>query len=181
VRIAQLTSSCGGKPHVRLEYRGWRFFGETHRAAAVYAAWSLSCPKHGVYSQSEPEPTEEELAAPGGAGPEKVEHFAPKNSDENYNGADFAEPSDSNPGAMTLSYGELVPSTEISDFGPFVARAENMLPASVMALAQTETLLTASPTVLRRTWYSVGPPDLAVVELHFRLESRDTLVDSCSI
>ena len=166
-RIGQLRCSCGGRIHAWIEYRGWGRFGAASQAAAAFGAWSLTCSRHTeVLPAGETAPTAEELKAAGGATPEVVAQHSPQDADEIYNAADFTEPGDA--GFATLSYGELISSPEAPDFEPFVRRAEGMADLCAVLLGR-HSGEAKRPAIAGRTWYSVGPPHMVVVELNLEL------------
>jgi hypothetical protein len=155
-RVAALATP--ERPSRWTEYHGWRAleFGD-RQLIFTFIATVLKIGDQAPAGESAP--TAEELAAPGGAALEQLQHRGRQRFDEFYNDFDHRSAAESPDPGILFSYGEYVPSAAAVDFEPFVHKSE--------ALARYH--FGPEVQVVRRDCFCTTHPDLAVVHLFFHL------------
>jgi len=114
-------------------------------------------------------PTSASLTAPHGMTLEMFARNNPQRTDEFYNEFDLIDPSSADAGLILLSYGERVSTCEGIDYAPFVKRAKKFA-ESYYEFLECESRPPKEPfQILRREWYCVTNPNLAVVHVYFRV------------
>lgn len=143
-------SRFAGPVHAWTIAQGWGSLPTAQQIAVAFIALGLKSALPGEdLCRGDADPTAEALATPGGAPSLPVQAY-----DEVYNAFDFGDT-----GAVTISYGESVPSCENIDFQPFVQRAERL----------AEFYASGPLHIIRRSWYSVSNHNLVTVEIHYEL------------
>jgi hypothetical protein len=114
-------------------------------------------------------PMSADLAKQGGMTPDNSALPAEQVKQRVYESYTFADHDNSAPpdtNIFTVSYGEYVPTCSGIDYAPFVRRAEDLAEFHFSMLKQ----LPLSPTlqIVRREWFCVTSPDIAVVHLYIQ-------------
>jgi hypothetical protein len=161
-RTAQLhCAENGAAVRTRVLAHGW-WANDTLNLATSYLTIGVSCLKDGdPIPRGQPMPTPEALTEPGGLTPQSytpADVAAQKQIDENYSVFDNRDSSKPISDVSIFSYGEYVPICDGLDYSPFIERAET--------LAKTHAALSGGGKIVRREWFSVTNPNIAVVHIY---------------
>ena len=163
-RISELTYPEDEPLYTWIQCHGWRRIdiGAVNDLLIAFLTVGLVCPKQtDAKPQGENAPAPAELMTPGGATLETLQRVNSQRIDEAYIDFDHRDLSCANPDIALFSYGEYVPASQGIDFEPFVKRAESR---AIFHYNQVHGL-----SVIRREWFAVTNPDLAVVHVYFRV------------
>ena len=143
---------------------GWRLLGDKGNMATAFITLGLRPPGEGSAGfGGEQPPTGAGLRTPGGS--ENLAHVAPRDVDEIYNEFDFSDLSSPSPDPITVSYGERLLGGALTDFEPFVKRAEGFA-RSYHSLLKRFGEVEGHFRTLRREWF-LADPKLVTIHICF--------------
>jgi hypothetical protein len=172
-RIAHFKhANTGRNIHARVLNHGWFSYKGSHLATA-FLTIGMVCPEERRSAPLGEQTPTPELAAPGGMTPENF--TLPSESlrgpiEESSSFGDIRDPSAVSPGIFLVSYGEYIPSCEGVDYTPFVKRAEDLARFHFPFLPGNAGSSELALKIVRREWFCVPNPDIAVVHIYIQAD-----------